>query len=382
MTRLLRLVLQSLLYYRGRTALLVIALALTCFVPLAITIAARHALHTLGERARETPLVLGAAGSETDLVLQSLYFRGRTAPPLTMEDLEEISSERAQVIPLHLRFQARQTPVVGTTQEYFSFRQLRIAAGTPWQRMGDCVLGHRAAKALAAKVGSRITTDAETIFNLAADHPLRMRVVGVLAPNGTADDEAIFVSMDTAWIIEGIGHGHRPEPEKAVAGTQGDTFTEVTDSNARSFHFHGDPQSFPASAALVLPVDQRGRTLLLGQFSNPEDRETAAPTMLAEPEKIMDQLLSTILRIRSTMIAAAVLMGLTSIALAATVMWLNFKLRHREFQTLSRIGASRLQVAFLAGGEVSIVLLLGVSLALLGIQWTERWLATALWWFV
>ena len=379
---LLRFVLQSLSYYRGRTALLGLALALTCFVPMAVVTATQHALRALGARARATPLVLGAAGSETDLVLQALYFRGRNAPPLSMSALDEVAPERARVIPLHLRFQAKGESVIGTTEEYFSYRRLTLDHGAWWQRLGDCVLGHQAAARLQAEVGSKVTTDAETIFNLAADHPLRMRVVGVLAPTGAADDEAIFVSLETAWIIEGIGHGHQPEESPNAGSNEGATYTEVTDENVDSFHFHGRRGSFPCSAAIVLPVDERGRTLLLGQFANPNDPEHVAPTMLAEPAMVMSRLLATILRIRATMIAVAVLMGLTTIALALAVIWLSLKIRRREFQTLARLGASRSQVAVLAVGEPVLVLSVAVALAFLARWATERWLASAVWWFV
>ena len=36
-----------------------------------------------------------------------------------------------------------------------------------------------------------------------------MQVVGVLEPSYTADDGAIFVDLKTAWVIQGLVHGHQ-----------------------------------------------------------------------------------------------------------------------------------------------------------------------------
>ena len=35
-----------------------------------------------------------------------------------------------------------------------------------------------------------------------------MKVVGVLSPVATPDDEAVFVDVKTAWVIAGLAHGH------------------------------------------------------------------------------------------------------------------------------------------------------------------------------
>ena len=46
------------------------------------------------------------------------------------------------------------------------------------------------------------------MYDLSAEYPLKMRVTGILAPTGTPDDLAVFTDVKTAWVIDGIGHGH------------------------------------------------------------------------------------------------------------------------------------------------------------------------------
>ena len=36
--------------------------------------------------------------------------------------------------------------------------------------------------------------------------------------SGTADDEAVFVSLETAWLIEGLGHSHANPAQEHEGG--------------------------------------------------------------------------------------------------------------------------------------------------------------------
>ncbi len=83
-------------------------------------------------------------------------------------------------------------------------------------------------------------------------------ILGVLAPSGTADDEAVFVDLKTARVIARLAHGHtdvtEPGAESGVLAVEGDNVvanasvlpsTEITPDNNAAFHFHESPDSFP-----------------------------------------------------------------------------------------------------------------------------------------
>ena len=76
-------------------------------------------------------------------------------------------------------------------------------------RLGDCVLGAAAAEKLKLQPGDKLMSDPENVFDLAGSYPVNMRVKGILAPTGTADDGAVFVDVQTEWLILGIMHGHQ-----------------------------------------------------------------------------------------------------------------------------------------------------------------------------
>jgi putative ABC transport system permease protein len=103
---------------------------------------------------------------------------------------------------LHLRYTAGGHSIVGTTPEYFDFRNLEIAEGRLMAILGECVLGARAADALASGLGDFVLSTPAGAFDVAGSFPLKMKVVGMLQPVNTPDDEAVFVAPKTAWVIQ------------------------------------------------------------------------------------------------------------------------------------------------------------------------------------
>jgi putative ABC transport system permease protein len=255
----------------------------------------------------------------------------------------------AEPIPLYVRFRSRDHPIVGTTLEYFEFRRLRFAAGRAMAVLGECVVGARLAASLGIGPGDAVVSSPESVFDLAGVYPLRMRVVGVLAPSHTPDDLAVFVDLKTAWIIEGLGHGHQdlaaPEAAAGVLSREGNRITanasvvqynEITEENIDSFHFHGDLAGNPI---------------------------TALPSQIVRPIAVMNDLLDTILTIQSYVVAAILIVAAATLATAALVFLLSLRLRRREIETMVKIGGSRLCVAAVLISEVVVVLVLGAALA-------------------
>jgi putative ABC transport system permease protein len=234
-------------------------------------------------------------------------------------------------------------------------------------RLGDCVLGARVAAARGTGPGGHVVSSPESAFDLAGVYPLRMRVAGVLAPAGTSDDHAIFVDVRTAWVIEGLAHGHDDLAEGEVLGRgEGNTVAnasvvqhrEVTPENEASFHFHGDEATFPITAVLAVPPDRKSLTLLRGRYESPEETR-----QIVEPLAVIDGLLGTVLAVEGLVVAALALAGAATLATAALVFLLSARLRAREIATMRKIGGSRGAIAAVLGAEVVLVLLAGAVLA-------------------
>ena len=348
---------------RAKTLLLVGALTLILALPASIQVLVRQAEIHLRSRAEATPLVVGAPGSALELVFNSLYFSQPDVTTLPRREADAVGADGlATIIPIYARFAAREHRIVGTTLDYFRFRDLELADGTLMIRLGDCVLGSEVAAREELGPGGWLVSTPEAVFDLAGVYPLKMRVAGILAPTGTADDRAIFVDAKTAWVIEGLAHGHQDARElddsqllprgedDEGAGLRLNAsvveYTEITDENVDSFHFHGDPGDFPLTGAIVVPRDDKARTILLGRHQSVEQ----AGLRLVQPAVVMEELFETVFQIQRFVVISLLLVGVAALSIALLVFLLSNRLRRREFASLGQIGADpstvRLLVAF------------------------------------
>ncbi len=345
-------------HHRFTTLVLVASITLIIFLPAALQVIVSNAEKHFLARADATPLVVGPRGSALELVVASVYFDKPSKEVLPMRELRRIEKQKlGQAIPLHVKYQVRDCPIVGTTNDYVQTRQLRTAQGRMWEMLGECVVGARVAERLDVQVGDKIPVSTSTAFVLDSP-PLRMNVVGVLAVAETPDDEAIFVDLETAWIINGLGHGHL---QNAQHGSQkGKPYTEITKDNVSGVHFHGDRNGFPVTAIIVIPEDKRASDLLQGQYLSSE-----ATAQIVRPRQVMEALLQRVVMVRSYMFAIIAVVSLVTLLLMTLVVVLSIRLRRAEIVTMSKMGCSRFQIASILGAQIGIVFIVSTGLAIM-----------------
>jgi putative ABC transport system permease protein len=378
-------------YQWFKSLLLTASITLVIFLPAGLQVLVERSSQHLSARANATPLVLGARGSELELVLNTLYFESRRPETFRYSESGKLlDGDLAQVIPLYCGYSARQHPLVGTTLEYFEFRQLRLARGRMLSMLGECLVGSEVARVWPLEVGDAVISSPETMFDLGGVYPLKMNVVGILQPTGGPDDRAIFIDLKTAWIIEGLGHGHDDlaDPERAdqllrregaelTASAAVPNFSEITAENLDSFHFHGSQADFPITAAIVLPRDDKGAALLLGRYQDP-----AQIVQLVRPSVVIERLMETIFTVRRYLMIAALLVGVSTLLSVLLIFLLSLRLRQREIQTLTKIGASRLRIGGMLAAEVAMVLLASSLLATLMTFGVASWSESAIRWLL
>ena len=349
-----------------RTATLIACITLISFLPVSLQLLLGESERQLMSRAVSTPLVIGAKGSSLDLVMNSLYFSDEVPELVNMEASEQvIESDLALPIPVYVRFHARGNPIVGTTLDYFDFRGLKVAEGRKFAVLGDCVLGARVAENLDLKPGDSLLSSPETLFDLAGVYPLKMKVVGVLQKSHTSDDLAVFADIKTTWVIQGLGHGHQDvtkltDPTLILKRSESNVaataklyhHTEITKKNIDSFHFHGNTSTYPITAVIAIPYDDKSGTILRGRYLSKDET-----LQIIKPEEVIDGLLQNIFRIKNVLDAVISVVALATILAVILVFALSLRLRQREIQTIFKLGCSRLTIARLVGAEISIIVL-------------------------
>ena len=375
---------QYLRYHKVRTTVLIAALTLTTFLPLAVHIVVRASEIQMLDRSRATPLILGQKGSALDLVMNTLYFASKPPETISMREADQIDETGfAYAIPIYNRYSARGYPIVGTSLDYMGFRQLEIESGRMLAVLGECVLGATVADQFGLGAGDSLISAPENPFDLGGVYPLKMKVAGVLRPRHTPDDRAVFVDIKTAWVIEGLGHGHEDvaaarDPEvvltevdgRLVASAKIVQYNEITPDNMDSFHFHGDTSQFPLTSIIAVPHDAKSATLLMGRYL-PE----TSSVQLIKPVEVVQALMENIFKIRRVL---NVIFAVVSVAMLLTiflVIALSLRLRQPEIETMYRLGCSRLKMAQLVTAEFGVIVVVSIVLTAgltgLSLRWQD-----------
>ena len=349
-----------------RTATLIACVTLIAILPLTLEVLLTQSEQQLLSRAESTPLLLGARGSALDLVMNGLYFDDEIPELVSMAAVNALEdSGLAMPIPLYVRFNTRGFAIVGTTLDYFDFRNLTMAQGRQLALLGEAVIGAEVADRLDIAVGDSLVSSPETVFDLAGVYPLKMPVVGILKRSYTPDDLAVFVDVKTAWVVQGLVHGHEDlarSDDASVVIERTDTnvvasarlveYTEITNKNIDSFHFHGDPAQYPLSAVIVVPNDDKSAAILRGRY-----QESERLHQLVVPGTVIDGLLANIFRIKNLLDAVIFIVAIATALALILVFTLSIRLRQREFQTVFRIGGSRLTIVRLLFAEIAIIMM-------------------------
>ena len=357
-------------YNKLKTAILVGCVTLVSALPLSLNLLLSASEKQLMERADTTPLIIGRKGSDLDLAINTLYFASVPPELITMAEVKSVqNSNLALPIPIHTLFQARNFTIVGTTLDYFDFRQLTLAQGNYFGFLGDCVLGAEVAEALGLKVGDSLVSSPETLFDLGGTYPLKMKVVGILQKNHTADDQAVFVDIKTAWVIQGLGHGHQdlaqPSDEDVIlersegnitANAKLPQYNEITKKNIDSFHFHGETDIFPLTAVIAVPKNQKSEAILRGRYEVSEgDNQIISPT------QVVEELLLEVFKIRNVLNLIFLLVTIATLIAIILIFNLSLRLRQQEIETSFKLGCSRGMIARLIIAEITTILVISFA---------------------
>lgn len=360
-------------FNKFRTLVLIASIGIIIFLPNGLQKLITESEQQMMSRANSTPLIVGAKGSSTDLVINSLYFQ--------QEKIENIKSNVADKlddtglgysIPILSAFNARGFPIVGTTLEYFTFRKLNLQNGRNITYIGECVVGYKVAQDLNLSPGDSLISSPENYFDFAGVYPLKMNVVGILNPSDTPDDKAIFTDLKTNWIIVGLGHGHQDvtkttdqsiilnkDSSNVTANAKLFIYNEINQKTLESFHFHGDIRNYPLTSVIFVPKDQKSNTILRGRFEAAE-----MPNQIVVPVKVVGNLLQSIFRIKEIFNTVFVLVGFATILILGLIVTLSIRLRKDEIFTMFTIGSSRAKVTEIISFELLIIIICSAAVAL------------------
>jgi putative ABC transport system permease protein len=335
---------------------LLIALAVAIGVGLSAQEAALR--QSTARAADDFDLLIGAPGSQTQLVLTAVYLQPDALPLIDGALLNALARDprvRAAA-PIAIADSVRGHPVVGTTPA-FAGRWGRLAPveGRLFAREGEATIGADVDLAIGATitpahgVAWRPGKAGETGDEAQHRHEgVRYTVVGRLPRQGTPWDTAILVPIESVWETHGFGNGHAAED--AALGPPFDS-TKVP----------GVP------AIVVKPRAVADAYALRAQYRQ-------GGTMAFFPAEILVNLYKTLGDLRDVLVAATLLNDVLIFSATAMLLLALAGLRRRRYAVLRALGASRGYILLCVWLGAALLLAAGCLLGL-GLGAGAAWLA-------
>lgn len=360
-------------FHRIRTLVLITSIGLVLYLPLGLQKLIAESEAQMMQRADDTPLIIGAKGNSTDLVINTLYFEQTKIDDLDFSKVSQLNETGfGYSIPMVSYFNSRGIPIIGTSLDYFNFRRLSIREGRNLRYVGECVIGEKVADQLGLQPGDSLISSPENFLDLAGVYPLKMEVVGILETSNSSDDLAIFTDLKTNWIIMGLGHGHQDmqktkdptlvlnrDSSNVTASAKLYIYNSIDGKDIGSFHFHGDVNNYPITSVLFVPHDHKATTLLRGRFETGEWKD-----QIVVPSVVVDNLLQNIFRIKKIFTTVFILVGIATLLILCLIVILTLRLRKDELYTMFTIGSSPKKTVEIIGFELLITLFLSLLVAL------------------
>lgn len=305
-------------------------------------------------------LLVGAPGSNTQLVLTSVYLRPQAIPLLDGAVLARASTAPGvkYAAPIAFGDNWQGHAIVGTIADFANRGGgLLPTQGRIFEKRGEAVVGASVALAIGATFspahGLHRAQDDEAAHGDPEHDAVHYTVVGRLPPRQNIWDTAILVPIEDVWQVHGlsVGHDERGAPH---IGPPWDA---------------GQLSGVPSIA--IKPDSVAAAYRLRAQFRTPR-------SVAVFPAEVLNDLYLALGNMRDLMSVLAITTQVLVVAAVLMALLVGFLARRRQFAVLRAIGASRLYVFSVVWIEVVLLITagaaLGVALGWLGSNLLSHWI--------
>lgn len=295
-------------------------------------------------------------------VLNSIFYANAPARPLTWTQYLRIARDPriAYAIPTQQGDSFRGFPVMATTPDFFTKfspdpafdpasenppSAWAFAHGEPFAQPFEVVLGYRVWNGSGLAVGDTINLShgvaggSQTHVHTEYDY----RIVGLLAPTGTAHDRAVFTDVANSWIMHAGDARKRADPGFAGQITPDDL----------------SPDEKLITGVYLRVVTRRDRTTSAAVPAVASELRRNPQLVVASPKDEIDRLFDIIGHVDIILVAmAGVVMASSGVGIMLAL-YNSMEQRRRQIAVLRVLGCS-------APGILRLVLMEAVAIGLLG----------------
>ncbi|MBX3730622.1 MAG: ABC transporter permease [Candidatus Sumerlaeia bacterium] len=367
------------------TVLTLVGVALGVALISSVLTLRREARRTFVDESLVYDLVVGAKGSPLQLVLSSLYHLDMPTGNVPLSRYETLKADRRVrlAVPIGLGDNVGGYRIVGTNLDFFSVQQrdtdtnttrplYRVGQGRLFEKDFEAVLGAEVARRTGMRVGDTFvgTHGLVALPGSEQHHEFPYTVVGILEATGSANDRAVFTTLESIWVVHDfevevhrrLFSRQRAEPEPEPEAEPEEPARPVPGAGFLFGRADDEPtRKEPEVTAVLVQLQTPGMRLFMADDIR-RNTEAMAAIPINQMLRLYDQIL---LPMQRTLLAVAwVVVVVASLTILATLIQAAER-RRRDLAILRALGAHPREIFFLVLIEALLLTTLGVGAGML-----------------
>jgi len=353
------------MFHKQRLTLLLFVILVAFAVALGVAVTSQErALRQGSARAADKfELLVGAPGSQYDLVLSAVYLRLSSMELLSPSVFAALMAEPEIEFAAPIAFgdSVDAYPVVGSIAEFITYLSGPLAQGDMFARHGEAVIG--------ADVPYRLGQSFRTLHGMPGAetevHEHEIAVVGRMAQTYTPWDRAIIIPVEAMWETHGLPDGHlhdgADEDHDDLAETAGYDHDEDPEDHADADRIGPpfDAEALPGVPAVLVKTSNLAAAYgLRNKYRTSESQAVFPAEILVQLYALMGDargILQWLALATQVLVVVAVLSGLVVIQ----------QLHTTRLAILRALGASRAYVFVIVWLYFTLLVAAGTVLGLL-----------------
>ena len=345
------------------TAVNILLLALGTASIATLLIATHQLTETLTRDSADIDLVIGAKGSPLQLILAGVYHADVPPGNIALADTKPWVKHPLvkSATPLALGDSFKGFRIVGSTHEYLTIYNGKIASGELWSKPLEIVVGSQVASKTGLKIGSTFS-GVHGLDDGGHSHDQDSYiVVGILQPTKTILDRLLITSMESVWKLHGKSNGTMTPDDGE--GAHDDEHGHDEEDEHDDEHGHDGEDSYSETAE----DDGQEITVLLIKYASPlaalslpRDINAESALQAASPAFEITRLLQIVgVGIGWLQAFTGILLASAALSIFAAL-YSSLKARRYDLAVLRCLGATRWQLFSLLFFEGSFLTVAGI----------------------
>jgi putative ABC transport system permease protein len=306
-------------------------------------------------------LLIGARGSETQLVLSTIYLQTSPLDLIdggVLQDLNEDPRVRF-ASPIGFGDNYRGYPIVGVTAQFLTQHAGQIVEGRVFRAINQVVVGYDVQLEVGATfepTHGRITqVGAEAAHSL-----LSYTIVGRLSRLGNPWDRAILAPIEAVWWVHGLPAGHAQYADVFDLGDEHAGAAQTAALEALPLGPPFDRAYLSGVPAIVVEPTTFGAAYQLRQQYRADER-----TMALFPAEVLLQIYSLVGDVRDLLAVISVITQVLVVGAILLAVLAALALRRKTIAVLRAMGASQGYIFLTVWLNVTLMIAVGAMLGLL-----------------